>query len=256
MKGIIVLQPFEYTLEAVGEKWRQGDKLKGFLTVKNNSADQVEVPAMKISIRAGNFKKVKSKEKKAWEIIEEIILGEKIILKASEVKNYSFEFLLPENCVITDKNGSVYLAYEDLSALGKELPWPVGHIELLIEPKIVMHQVLEIFENFLRFKIGQTKYADGMVEVKMTPPTSRELSHVDSFVLSMSEIEKSLKLQYLFNLRVLEMVGTTMVSEKKTKQFEQILTSKQYLIYGNSPNQEFILESIQSILKDVKPKLF
>jgi len=70
----------------------------------------------------------------------------------------------------------------------------------------------------------------------------------------MSEIQSTLKLEYTFNMRVLEMSGTTMTAEKKTKFFEQTLSSKQYYDFG-SPNQDFILASINSILSDVKPKM-
>jgi hypothetical protein len=117
-----------------------------------------------------------------------------------------------------------------------------------------MIQFLEIFDNFLRFKIGVPKYSKKMVEVKLTPPASRELGHIDSLILKLSEVQNTLKIEYTFNMRVLGMTGTTMVAEKKVKTFEQNLSSKQYYSYGH-PDQDFIIASIKEILAEVKPRL-
>ncbi|MFA6238010.1 MAG: hypothetical protein WC635_11820 [Bacteriovorax sp.] len=253
MKGTVFLKPLEYNIEALGEKWRQGDKIKGTLKVKNHGPDKMVLPFLKVSLSSGNYKKIKAKDKKTWEIVFEKTLGESITVDASCEVEFSFEFTLPEDCRTTDKDGSLYLVFVD--NVNKADSWPAGHIELIILPKLVLEQILQILENFIRFKISQTKYSKGMVEVKLSPPTSRELSHVDSLILRIKEVDKTLNIEYLFNLRVLDMAGGTMTAEKKTKQFEQNFSSKQYTIYGDSINQDFIIESINSILKDVKPKL-
>jgi hypothetical protein len=249
MKATVILKPLEYNIETVGEKWRQGEKVKGILRVKNNGIENIELPMLKISLSSGNYKKVKAKDKKAWESLDSSILAEKILLNAGEEKNYSWEFQLAEDCRISDKDGSAYLRF-----LNEEDEIPAGNIELLVEPKQVMIQFLEIFDNFLRFKIGPKKYSKGMVEVKLTPPNSRELSSVEGLVLRMCEVEGQLNLEYTFNTRVLEMIGTTMSTEKKVKQFKQILNQKQYYVFG-AYEQEFILNSLNSIVDQVKPKL-
>lgn len=249
MKGTVFLKPLEYNIETSGEKWRQGEKIKGSLKIKNNGVESIELPAVKIALSIGNYKKVKVLDVKAWDLVSEVTLSDQLLLKASEEKEFPWEFQLAEDCRITDKDGSIYLRFLNLQA-----DLPAGNIELLIQPKLVMLQFLEIFDNFLRFKIGPMKFSKGMVEVKLTPPSSRELGHIDSLVLRMSEIQNTLKLEYLFNLRVLEMTGTTMTAEKKTKSFDQTLNSKQYYSYG-SPDQEFIIASINKILIEVKPRM-
>ncbi len=249
MKAIVILKPVEYNLETTGEKWRQGEKIIGILKVRNNSSEAVVLPVLKITLNSGNYKKIKAKDNKAWEVLAGNQLGENISLKGGEEKNFNWEFKLSEDCRITDKDGSVYLRF-----LNDNEDLPAGNIELNIEPKIVMIQFLEIFDNFLRFKIGPKKYSKGMVEIKLTPPNSRELSSVESLVLKMSEVENSLKLDYTFNTRTLEMNGSTMSAEKGVKHFEQTLSAKQYYSYG-SPDQDFIISSINSILSQVKPKM-
>ncbi len=249
MKGTIFLKPLEYNLEAVGERWRQGDKIKGTLKIKNHSAEKIELPHLAVALCEGNYKKIKAKDKNAWKSLTNITLAENLSLNGSEEKDYPFEFLLSQDCAITDKNGSLYLAFFD-----KDESVPSGHIELVIDPSLVISQVLEIFENFIRFKVAQIKSTKGMVEVKLTPPSSRELSTIDSLVLNMSEIDKNLTMNYLFNMRVLDMTGGSMQAQKKTREIEQKFNSKQYLIYGQSLNQDFVIESINSVINEVKPK--
>ena len=250
MKATVFLNPLEYSIEAIGEKWHQGDKLKGSLKIKNSGVEKIELAVVKVAICQGNYKKIKAKDIKGLSIASEYILSEACIINPMEECVYSFDFKLSENCNITDKNGSLYLAFFD-----KDDKNPAGHIELRIEPKIVIQQILQILESFLRFKVKEIKYNKDLIEVKLVPPSSRELSNVDGLLLSMSEIDKNLTLKFFFNLRVLNISGVTMQSEKTTKEMEQKFNSKQYLIYGDSINQEFIIESVQEILNLVKTKL-
>jgi hypothetical protein len=244
MKSTIFSKPLEYSLITDGEKWRQGDKIKGVLKIKNHSPDNVELPFVKISLAVGNFKKIKAKDKKAWDPISCTSLGEKIVIGASEEKEFSWDFQIPEDCQITEKDKTVFLTFFSTDEL-----WPIGQLVLVIDPKLAMMQFLEIFENFLRFKIGQRKFSKGMVEIKLTPPNSKELSHVESLVLRMKEVDKVIDLEYIFTSHAFEMVAGNMIAQKKTTQVDQQLTSKQLYIYGDSLNHDFIKASIGEVIE-------
>lgn len=249
MKGTIFLKSLEYNIIADGERWHQGDKIKGVLKIRNHSADSIELPLLKISLAVGNFKKIKSKDKKAWESLAEISLAEKCFINASDEKEFPWSFQLPEDCQITDKSGSVYLTFTD-----QDEAWPAGQLEIVVDPKMVMLQFLEILQNFLRFKTVQTKFSKGMVEVKLNPPNSRELSHVESLVLRMREVDKTLDLEYVFNMHVFETVAGNVIAQKKVKQVDQKLSSKQYYSYGDFPNQDFIIKTINDVIKEATPR--
>ena len=250
MKALVFLNSLEYTLEAFGEKWHQGDSLKGSLKIKNNSSEKVEIDNLKVALCQGLYKKIKIKDPKGLNIVSEKNLSETRIINPMEECVYPFEFKLSENCSISDKSGSLHLAFFD-----KDEKVPSGHIELFIEPKVVIQQILQILENFLRFKVKEIKYNNELIEVKLIPPNSRELSNVDKLQLSISEIEKNLTLKYFFNLRVLNISGATMQSEKTTKEIQQNFNSKEYMIYGDSINQDFIIAAFQEVLNVVKTKL-
>jgi hypothetical protein len=249
MKSTIFAKPLEYSIVADGEKWRQGDRVKGVLKIKNHAPESAELPCLKIALAIGNFKKIKLKDQKAWDSLASFSVGEKIVIDASEEKEFSFDFLLPEDCQITEKDKSIYLIF-----FSHEDSWPTGQLELVIDPKLVMLQFLEIMESFLRFKVVQRKFSKGMVEIKLNPPSSKELSHLESLVIRMKEVDKTLDLEYIFNTHAFEMVAGNMIAQKKTTKIDQTLTSKQYYIYGDSPNHDFIKTTISSAINKATPK--
>ncbi|MDO9183283.1 MAG: hypothetical protein Q7U04_12795 [Bacteriovorax sp.] len=251
MKGTIFLKPLEYSIIANGERWRQGDKINGCLRIKNHGSDNIELNVLTFSLALGYFKKIKIKDKKAWEVLAEINLGEKIVIEALEEKEFVWDFVLPEDCQITEKDKSLFLVFKTNEEL-----WATGQLELVIEPKLVINQLLEIFQNFLRFKILQTKFSKGMVEIKLNPPSSRELSHVESFILRVKEVDNILDLEYTFNMLVFETVAGNVMTQKKIKQVQQQLTSKQYYVYGNTLNQDFLIETFSAVIKEATPKFY
>lgn len=250
MKGTVVLKPLEYTLEAQGEKWHQGDKIKGSLKIRNHSQEKVEVNSLLVSLSMGTYKKVKAKDPKAWTLLDKKTITENLSIAPSGESEFPFEFQLAEDCLITDKNGSLYLAFHEVDA-----GVPMTYIELKVEQKLVIKQILEILENFLRFKVKEIKNEKNKVDIKLIAPTSREMSNIDSLILNISEVEKTLHIHYTFNIKSLDLASPTMQVEKKVKKAEQVFTSKQYLFYGDSINQEFIVESFKSVLDTVKTKI-
>ncbi len=250
MKTIIIKKPIEYNFEALGEKWRQGEKLKGIVSIKNNGSEKIEIPHLRVSLLSGIYKKVKVKDPKAFESFKELDLEKNISLSASESKIFDFEFLLPEDCRITDKDGSVYLALFDVDE-----STPTGNLELNITPKIMLTQFLEIMDNFLRFKVGVMKFNKGMIEVKLTPPASKDFSQVEGLLLKMKEVDKNLILEYHFTNKKIEMNGSSMSTAKVAQKFDQTISAKEFYIYGDSVNQDKIIVLINSILNQVKPKI-
>lgn len=250
MKSTIFLKPLEYNIIAEGQKWRQGDKLHGSFKIKNHGEQKIELSGLDLSLAVGNFKKIKSKDQKAWAGLEKKDIGKNISLHPAEEKEFAWDFLLPEDCAVTDNNGSLFLTF-----VTPDEAWPLGQLELVIEPKLVMFQFLEIMENFFRFKVGAKKFSKNMVEIKLTPPKSRELGHIEGLVLRMKEKDGVLDLEYIFTMHVLETVGTNVSTQKKVKQIDQQLKAKSYSLSKEYLDQDFVMKSINDVLKEVMPKL-
>ena len=246
MKSTFFSKPLEFSIEALGEKWRQGDKLKGQIKLKNHSNENINIANLVIGLEVGLFKKIKTRDVKSFEKITNLELVKSVSIKANLENEFPFQFDLPFNCQITDKDRSLFL-----TLLLNDESYPVGHLELMIIPKLLFLQFIEVLENFYRFKVAQMKYVKGSIEFKMNPPKSRELSHIDSFVLKMKEGELTFELDYLFSMNSFVMEGSVMNVQKKNKEFKQSLNLKQCYTYGEALNHDYIKYSIETILNEV-----
>lgn len=250
MKGTIFLRPLEFGIEAIGEKWRQGETLKGRLKIKNHGADEVSFSKILIELDSAKFRKIKNKDNDAFTSIEAHCLQESVVLKKDEEREWPFQFSLSEDCPITDKDGSLYLVIKtnegDIA----------GSLELVIEPKLAIVNFIEVFENFLRFKVQQTKFSKGMIELKMKPPGSREFGHIDSLVLRIKETKKTMELEYNFTISAFDTSSGTTLAQKKTIKVNKTLIARDYCLSQDVPNPDFMKSSITAVIKESTPKIF
>ncbi len=240
MRGTLFKDGIEYNVEINGESWIQGQTIKGVLRLKG----QGDVSPVRVILGYGKFKNIKSlAEDKKWEIIEEIVLSDSTSANPAEYQEFEWSFNLAEDAPITDKQGSLFLLYG-----------PDGCLQLNIEMKEIFKQYLEIFENFFRFKAAQIKYKKGGVDIKFNPPKSNELASVDGLNSFLQLKEDNFVIKYNFKLTSLDSIGGSVMAKKKEKEIITELTPKEYLIYGSSPNQEKIIDSIKEVIQQVKPK--
>ncbi len=240
----------EYTVSVDGERWIQGESMKGAMTIKNHGDKSVVIDEILISFAHGVFRKVRNNDDSAWKDISTIILAENERIESGSEMQYEWGFDLRDDCPITDNIGSMYLIY----GVDKN-PVECGKLQLNIDIKPVMAFFLEMFENFFRFKIGPKKFKNGFVEIKMIPPKSREMSALDGLNLQLKQLGDELTVKYIFKTKALESNAGDVKIEKKKKEFEQILTSKEYMIYG-SFNHDGVKKAIGEIVQNVIPKFF
>ncbi|MBF0360620.1 MAG: sporulation protein [Oligoflexia bacterium] len=257
MKGTFIKQNLEFVLNTNGENWIQGDKVSGSIALKNrnggSSPENVE-GALRVVLCYGDFKKVHSKSKNAWTVIDQFKTEKISNVNPGEILEHKFEFKLAIDAPITDKGGSIYLLYgmeENLEEL--------SHLQLLVDHNLMIAFFLETVERFLRFKIKQKKFnkSGSFVDVKLEPPATRELSSIDTMVCSLKiEENRSLKVVYQFSLKTLDIVsGGQAELQKKKREFVQELLPSDYCIYGNSPNYDVIKVKFQEIIKEIIPRL-
>jgi hypothetical protein len=61
-------------------------------------------------------------------------------------------------------------------------------------------------------------------------------------------------MEYIFTLLSFDMASGNMMAQKKTIQVDRSLTAKQYTIYGDSLNQEFLIAEFNGVIKEATPK--
>ncbi|MBF0205327.1 MAG: hypothetical protein HQK53_00415 [Oligoflexia bacterium] len=272
MKGTVVKDNLEYIIETNNENWLQGDKVAGHFYIKKSSKDSNSNgnsnPNLLIHLAYGEFKKIHEKRFDAWKILETHQINQD---ESQDVSlKVQWEFSLPFDAPITDKNGSLYLLYgkydkrrgSESSENGVEHWSDWGILQLNVDNHPYLNYFTETLDRFLRFKIKQKKFAKGWVEFKFLPPSSREWSNVDSlfcYLRMQTEQNKQTDLQmeirYLFNTKGLELNQGQVAIQKNKKEFAQTLTRERYELYGIA-NHQGIQEAFKEISQQVLSKLY
>lgn len=249
MKGTIFKNDIEYNLLVEGESWVQGGVVRGSLKLKNHSENACDLSLTCVELALGKFRKIKTKSKTAFESERKISFEKGLELDSKGDKELKWEFELPVNCPITDKVGTYYLIYG-----GNEDKLENGLLELNITPNEVFLQFFDILEKFFRFKVKEYKSKNEAIEAKLAPPKSKNYSNLIGVNISVRILDKNLEVDYLFNVNSLDFSGGGITNFiKKKVEVKDTLHPKDYLIYGDSPNQDGMRASIQKVLDQVKP---
>lgn len=249
MKGTFFEQPLEYSVETTGESWLQGQKIKGSFIVRNHGGDEKNLSQMGVTLALTDSKKFKAKNEKAFSLKETVVFPKDTKLSASGEQLLEWEFSLKDDCPITEKSSSLYLLCGDTTT-----PFSGGHLELKIEPIEMITRYIEIFENFFRFKTKSLKNKKGFIDVQYACPGGKELGQIAKLNQQIRIVENKLEINWLFGLNKLGYKDGNVVENKEEKLIEQVLEAKQYKIFGDSPNQDGILQSINEILDQVKKR--
>jgi len=239
----------EFKFEVNGERWLQGATIEGELFLKNHRPEVFETKKLNVRLCWGDFKKVKTRDAKAFTPLSSTELSTSEILNSGEEKSWKWSIKLEDNCPISEKNGSLYLLF------GDEVQQLGGDLQLNIDPKEVYKEIIKLMENFLRFKMKDISSKKGLVTAKFAPPLSKDFSSVDSLLMSFALEQQELKLHYEFKVKrvTLGATNTDLKMAKDVSQLEQKLDPKRYLI-GKSLDQDFVLKQLQAAIDTVKLK--
>ncbi len=238
MRGVFVNSGLDLVVETHGESWAQGDKISGVATINKSSGTP------KIILGYGIIKKVRAKERSGWAVISSVDCHEK--------GDHKWSFDLSEDCMITDKSGSLFLLCGEGDAIEN-----YGLLQLTVNPHKVISEYLNVFETFLKFKVKQIKGEKDHIKVKIDPPISNDYKSIEALDLKIRFSSGVLKITYSFKVKklVTNTSGDMAVINDK-KDFEQELTAKEYHCYGGSPNFETIQAKIKEVIEQANPKFF
>lgn len=255
MKGHFIKNDISFELVTKDQTQIQGSHVSGFLKIKNNQKELALIQKPSVALSLGDFKSVYSKKENAFEEEQCQIFLEELKLLPAEEKEFPFQFLLDENCLITDKKQSYFLNYGE-KGLGNNL-------QLTITPHEIFLKVSELIQNFLRFKLKEHRpYKKGKktgVEFKYLPPGSRDLANIESFILGQRLDKDNLEWQLLFNIKKLNLTQPLAPAEKQIKTFELTLLQKDIVmgtdrLGGILLNHDFVVKKLEEILSQVRIK--
>jgi hypothetical protein len=249
MKGTFFKQPLEYSIDIQGESWKQGQLLKGNLTVKNHGQEEVDLSKMGVTLALTDAKKFKAKNEKAFKISSQNPFPEGTKLAPSSEQALEWEFPLDNDCPITEKSSTLQIFCGNQSNL-----FEAGNLELQINPIEIIMKYVEIFENFFRFKRKSLKNKSGFIDILYTCPGGKDFAQVEKLNQHLRIKDGELEIKWIFKISQLAYNGAEVVKERVEKKFDQAMAKKQYQTFGDAPNQEGILQSINEILDQVKNK--
>jgi hypothetical protein len=249
MKGTFFHQPLEFSLDITGEAWQQGETVKGNLIVKNHGNEEVDLTAMGVTLALTEARKFKAKNEKAFTVEGTNSFPAGTKLSPASEQSLEWSFPLSSDCPISEKSSSLFIYCGSHSNL-----FDGGHLELKIDPIEVLSKYIEIFENFFRFKTKKLKNKNGFIDVTYTCPGGKDLGQIEKLNQHLRIVDGKLEIKWLFVLNKLGYKDGNVVEEKEDTLFEQLLESKQYKIFGDSPNQDGIISSINEVLDQAKKK--
>ncbi len=252
MKGNFNQSDLFWEIETKGEQWEQGSLVAGTLSVTNLGSKTAKISAGSVHLATADFKKVFAGSASAFTINQKVEFPANLNLKSNQKESLPFEFRLDINAAISDKKSSYYLTYGNV---GEQ-----KHLQVMVTPKNIFLKVVELLENFYRFKCVETKAIKNGVEFKFKAPVSKELASVTGLSLMQKLDENSLCLDFTFDINKIDLLMSANASKpatkKEIKEFSLKLAPKEYLYTKDILNQEFLLKKIEEIIAQVKIKGF
>ncbi len=228
MKAIFLKDGNEITLNIDGEKWAQGDELKGEL-ISNQSFD--------LHLCSAQKKKVKLSDPNAFKLISTISLN---------IDDSSFSFGLDRNILVSDVSTGLYLVVGSL-----ESPFDIGFLEFPVTCSNPVTYIIQILEQFLKFKTKPFKNKKGCIESVVTPPSAKEWTSIQKASLQTFMNEEDLHLAFIMKVKKMSYAIDNIGTKDEKEELRVVLTKKDYELYG-SINQDKILSVLDEILAKVK----
>jgi len=246
MRSSIIESNLDWHLTIQGEQWMQGQAIQGELKIANKSDIVQTVLNPRLLIAYVDIKKFKSLDEKSFKEIHPILFST-VELAAKESKIFPWNYQLDLNSYITDKKHSLYILWGDLS---KKIP---ASLMLSITPHQSIMKVLETWEVFFRFtKKDCISLKDNSLEIKLSPPHSKEFATMECLKLKIKQSDKKLNIFATAELKKIKADTTGMSLVKSEKKHEVTWDEKQYLLMPGHLNQDFLQNEIKSLIAQVK----
>lgn len=205
MKGMSFQNGVEFKVSIEGESWSPGETVKGQIETKPGSMAQV-------ILAEGIDKKVKLKSADAFITLFEVPLKK---------TPYSWEFELPMNTRVSDKNGSLYLLYGSGEAIEK-----YGQLRLNIVPHLLLRDLSDLLTAEFRFALPVFSYGRSKTtELKLDPPELKEWTMLEQLVIQLGLSHDALDAKFIFTRKEVDPtrggLSTIVVKREVTRRWQR-----------------------------------
>lgn len=254
MKGIFFRGNLEFRLEVDGERWRQGESLRGTLTVRNHGKEPLAAGSrIQVTLALGSEKKVKAKAEGAFKRIDSREFPASMAPGASS-DALPWEFPLTLTTPVSDSMSSLYLVYGPEGAVA---PPEAGALQLRIIPHQHLEDLIDVLSTTYRFPVKKILAADykGGVEVKLDPPEgSKRYSTTDQLVATFHLLPgengapTSLDVEFDFHLREADATSGSIQYKKARKAVDRTIPVRELL---HSFNQRVNREAFEKVVEGI-----
>jgi len=245
LKGTSFQKPLEFRIQVDGESWTQGSVIEGTLEAHNHDTAPIGPEKFRLFVAHGDLKKVKAARVGGFDALVPIDLSPE--QGTGNGIRSRWKLQLEPNTPITDKSGSLFLLYG-----ATEDPISLGHLQLMIEPRQIYQDYVDILKTDFRFSERYKKSKKEKVEVKMMPPEGGSAyATVEQLLVYFSLDGDRLHVQYQFSVKEIDAMESGVEIKKRKKTFEQTFGPSEYLLSNGRLKFDHIQAAIQKILEQV-----
>jgi hypothetical protein len=233
MRGSFLIEDHPITIDLPNqEKWHQGETIKGIV-------EGLGMPeGLSINLVFGDKKKLNNLK----------------ILQSTELHfkkgSSTFEFSLGQNNPVSEKSQTYFLS---LSTREGDLK---PHLECTVFPYPALDLLIKSLETFHRFKRKSIKNKKQGLEIKLTPPSSKEYQTLEQLIMLTTIESEILNLAVEFKSKKLSYADGKMAIEKEQHKSNEALPLKDIFWSSDSLNQELALKLWENLLSPIKKTFF
>lgn len=248
MKSSLIELDMDLSLDIEGQKWNQGDIIRGCLLLKNKSKNTIDPRVFKLIFIYADIKKFKNVSDSSYKEFLSLELKEQKLVPNEEVK-IPWEIKLDLNAPVACKKYAPYVLWGNLE---KKTP---ASLMINISPHVTIEKIIELWQNFFRFSLKEYfSSKDGWLEIKFNPPIAKEYATLEGLNLKFKRIDNKLLIDARSTLKLLRADTTGMKVEKKENMFTAEWREKDYLLLPTSVNQDFVCSQIKIIIERLMTK--
>jgi len=245
MRGTFFAKPLEIILEIEGERWKQGESVRGKLTLKNRGSQPVPCEGLDVRLCRAQLSQVKKKAEGAFKPLQQLeIQGE--LAPGSDLTR-EFEFQLGLNAPITDSISSLFVCCG------------TGSLQLQVEPSPVIQEFVSLLLSQHHFGFKGYRFSKDAVEAKLSAPDGKSFATLDHLALRATFAEESgkppLSVTYSFHVKKVGATPASFKVEKSAKEIEQTLLATDYFTPSGRVNFDAIGKAITEAVSQVQSKV-
>ena len=250
MRSAFFKTPFEYQIETLDEEWKQGDSVKGKLSIINLGKEFKKINEVKIYLARGIKKEIKTGNPNAWKIEQEKILLKNKNFESLKKEQIEWKIKLESDCSISEKSSNYFLLFGDENTIEEG-----GRIDLKVGLHTILQSFLQTFTTQFDFFEKYRRVKKEWTEVKLLPPDSKEFPKLDYVTCLLRIKEEMLSVKFKFKMKSFGREGESMKVVNKKREYQINVSSAEYLQGGGFPNRNLFKIKISEALNIAKLKV-